>query len=47
VIKEIITTIGDNTFEDDEVLKELKLCHGLRQISNGAIPEFFLCKNNT
>jgi hypothetical protein len=34
VIKEIVTTIGDNTFEDFEVLKELKLCDSLRQISN-------------
>ena len=31
VIKEIITTIGDNAFEDYEVLKELKLCDGLRR----------------
>ena len=34
VIKEIVTTIGDNAFEDYEVLKELKLCNGLRQIGN-------------
>ncbi len=34
VIKEIIKTIGDNKFEDYEVLKELKLCNGLRQIGN-------------
>ncbi len=34
VIKEIVTTIGDNAFEDFEVLKELKLCEGLRQIGN-------------
>jgi hypothetical protein len=34
VIKEIVTTIGDNAFEDYEVLKELKLCDGLRQIGN-------------
>jgi hypothetical protein len=34
VIKEIVTTIGDDTFEDFEVLKELKLCDGLRQIGN-------------
>ncbi len=32
VIKEIVTTIRDNAFEDFEVLKELKLCNGLRQI---------------
>jgi len=30
VIKEIVTTIGDNAFKDYEVLKELKLCDGLR-----------------
>jgi hypothetical protein len=34
VIKEIVKTIGDNEFKDYEVLKELKLCNGLRQISN-------------
>ncbi len=34
VIKEIIKTIGDNEFEDYEILKELKLCNGLRQIGN-------------
>ncbi len=34
VIKEIGKTIGDNKFEDYEVLKELKLCNGLRQIGN-------------
>ena len=34
VIKEIVTTIGDNAYEDFEVLKELKLCDGLRQIGN-------------
>ncbi len=34
VTKEIVTTIGDNAFEDYEVLKELKLCDGLRQIGN-------------
>jgi len=34
VIKEIVTEIGDNAFEDFEVLKELKLCNGLRQIGN-------------
>jgi hypothetical protein len=34
VIKEIITEIGDNAFEDFEVLTELKLCDGLRQIGN-------------
>ncbi len=30
VIKEIVTTIGDNAYEDYEGLKELKLCDGLR-----------------
>ncbi len=34
VIKEIVKTIGDNKFKDYEVLKELKLCVGLRQIDN-------------
>ena len=34
VIKEIVKTIGDNKFKDYEVLKELKLCNGLRQIGN-------------
>jgi len=34
VIKEIITTIRDNAFKNFEVLKELKLCDGLRQIGN-------------
>jgi hypothetical protein len=34
VIKEIVKTIGDNKFEDYEVLKELKLCNGPRQIGN-------------
>ncbi len=34
VIKEIVKTIGDNKFEDYEVLKELKLCNSLRQIGN-------------
>ena len=34
VIKEIVTTIGDTTFKDFEVLKELKLCEGIRQIGN-------------
>ena len=34
VIKEIVTTIGDNAYEDYEELKELKLCDGLRQIGN-------------
>jgi len=36
VIKEIITTIRGNAFEDFEVLKELKLCDGLRQIGNSS-----------
>ncbi len=39
VIKEIVTTIGDNTFEDYEVLKELKLCDGLRQIGNSHLKD--------
>jgi hypothetical protein len=34
VIKEIVKTIIDNEFEDYEVLKELKLCDGLRHIGN-------------
>jgi hypothetical protein len=34
VIKEIVTAIGDNAYKDFEVLKELKLCDGLRQIGN-------------
>jgi len=34
VIKDIVTIIRDNAFEDFEVLKELKLCDGLRQIGN-------------
>jgi hypothetical protein len=34
VIKEIVKTIGENKFKDYEVLKELKLCDGLRQIGN-------------
>ncbi len=34
VIKEIVKTIGDNEFEDYELLKELKLRNGLRQIGN-------------
>jgi hypothetical protein len=34
VVKEIVKTIGDNKFEDYEVLKELKLCNGLRQIGD-------------
>ena len=32
VIKEIVTTIGDNAFEDYEVLKELKLCDGAASV---------------
>jgi hypothetical protein len=32
VIKEIVKTIGNNKFEDYEVLKELQLCNSLRQI---------------
>ena len=34
VIKEIVTIIGDNAYDDYEGLKELKLCDGLRQIGN-------------
>ncbi len=34
VIEEIVTTRRDNAFEDIEVLKQLKLCDGLRQIGN-------------
>ncbi len=34
MIKEIVKTIGDNKLKDYEVLKELKLCNGLRQIGN-------------
>ncbi len=33
-IKEIVKTLGDNEFKDYEVLKESKLCNGLRQIGN-------------
>ena len=40
VIKEIVTTIGDNAFEDNEVLKELKLCDSLRQIGNYSFKGF-------
>jgi hypothetical protein len=35
-----VTTIGDNAFEDNEVLKELKLCDGLRQIGNYSFKGF-------
>jgi hypothetical protein len=34
VIKEFVKTIEDNEFEDYEVLKQLNLCDGLRQIGN-------------
>ena len=34
VIKEFVKTIEDNEFKDYEVLKELKLCNGLKQIGN-------------
>ncbi len=34
VVKQHIKTIGDNGFEDCELLKLIKLCNGLRQIGN-------------